>query len=799
MPTPGELSHSALPETDPGSRLEDLHGPSQPIHFTGVSRILRPLLRSHTNLRLRTKLLLSLVLSTTALTCATLLVVRHSAQSQVQRQIEQDARNAFLTIQAVQHQREMMLSHKADLLATLAYLRDGDATTVQDASQDPWQSGDCDLFALADRKGRIIALHTTSSRLSVADAEKLFRSSLKDDSSGGWWFAGRHLFQVVLQPYYEDEPRKGRLLGTVIVGRELDARGASDLGRISSSHLVFRYGNDLVMTTFAPAKEEQLERQLRDNPTGQNIQIGEQRFFASSLAVASGTQPALSLTVLKSYDEATASLKRLNHLLVGLGLAAVLGGGLLVFVISDRSTRPLAYLAEGVRALERGDFTYPLKSDGGDEVAQVTRAFEEMRSTLQRNEVQRQQHEIQRQELEGQRQQLEGQLRQAQKMDAMGRLAGGVAHDFNNLLTVIKGNSSLLVDRMQSDDRLLGCTRQIESAADRAAGLTRQLLAFCRMQVLQPKILDLNMLVSEMCKLLRRLIREDIAFNFHAGESLGRVKADPGQIEQVIMNLAVNAGDAMPAGGSLTIETRNITVNEQFARSRPPILPAQYVLLTVTDTGQGMNAETKARIFEPFFTTKEQGKGTGLGLATVYGIVKQSGGCVWVESEPDKGARFEVYLPRVDEALEPAAGEEIAATPARQRKTVLIAEDEEAVRELASEFIESAGYTVLTAKDGVEALALAEQSNEPIHLLLTDVVMPQMRGPELAKRLKGLRKNMRVVYMSGYLEYNRDNSGFLEEGFFLQKPFSRETLVSKVGEALTTNPPSKAVKHSIPS
>jgi signal transduction histidine kinase/ActR/RegA family two-component response regulator len=741
--------------------------------------------------------LLSLVLSTTALTCATLLVVRHSARAQVQRQIEQDARNAFLTIQAVQHQREMMLSHKADLLATLAYLRSGDATTIQDASQDPWQSVDCDLFALADRKGKIIALHTTSSRLSVADAEKLFRSSLKEDSAAGWWFAGRHLFQVVLQPYYEDEPRKSRLLGTVIVGRELDRRGATDLGRISSSHLIIRYGNDLVMTTFAPAKEEELERQLRDHPTGENIQIGEQRFFASSLALASGTQPALSLTVLKSYDEATASLKKLNHLLVGLGLTAVLGGGILVFVISDRSTRPLAYLVEGVRALEQGDFTYSLKSHGGDEVAQVTRAFEDMRSTLQRNEAQRQQHEIQRQQLEGQRQQLEGQLRQAQKMDAMGRLAGGVAHDFNNLLTVIKGNSCLLVERMQSDDRLLGCTRQIESAADRAASLTRQLLAFCRMQVLQPKILDLNMLVSEMCKLLRRLIREDIAFNFHAGESLGRVKADPGQIEQVIMNLAVNAGDAMPAGGSLTIETRNITVDEQFACARPPILPGQYVLLAVTDTGQGMNAETKARIFEPFFTTKEQGKGTGLGLATVYGIVKQSGGCVWVESEPEKGARFEVYLPRVDEAAESAAGEEIAATPARQRKTVLIVEDEEAVRELASEFIHSAGYTVLTAKDGTDALTLAEQSDEPIHLLLTDVVMPNMRGPELAKRLKGLRNTIRIVYMSGYLEYNRGNEDFLEEGFFLQKPFSRDTLVRKVGEALRNNAPAKSVKHSI--
>jgi CheY-like chemotaxis protein len=376
-------------------------------------------------------------------------------------------------------------------------------------------------------------------------------------------------------------------------------------------------------------------------------------------------------------------------------------------------------------------------------------------------------------------------------MDAMGRLAGGVAHDFNNLLTVIKGNSSLLLESLQSDDRLLGRTRQIESAADRAASLTRQLLAFCRMQVLEPKILDLNMLVSEMCKLLRRLIREDIAFTFHASESLGQVKADPGQIEQVIMNLAVNAGDAMPAGGSLTIETYNVTVDDRCALTRPPILPGEYVLVAVTDTGQGMDAETKARIFEPFFTTKEQGKGTGLGLATVYGIVKQSGGCVWVESEPQKGARFEVYLPRVDETTESVAPEEIAATPVRRRKTVLIVEDEEAVRELASEFVKSAGYTVLTARNGTEALAIAEKSDEPIHLLVTDVVMPEMRGPELAKRLKGLRNSIRIVYMSGYLEYNRGNEDFLEEGFFLQKPFSRDTLVHKVGEALRNNSKSR--------
>ena len=750
------------------------------MHFARVNVALKALLERRPDLRLRTKLLLWFVLFTASLTSLTLLVVRQYARAQVRKQIEQDARDTLLTIQAVQHQREMMLSHKAMLLATSAYLENGDPKTIRDASEDPWQSGDCDLFALADRKGKITALHTTSSRLSVATAQQLLRQSLRDDTSALWWYGERHLFQVVLQPYYEDAPGKSRVLGTVVVGRELNSKGAGDLGRISSSHLIFRSGQDVVMSTFSLAEERELGPQLRRHRIEGEIQTDSERFFANSTALASGTEAALSLTILKSYREATASLKSLNHLLLGLGVVAVLAGGLLVFVISDRSTRPLTCLAKGVRALEQGDFTYPLKPHGGDEVAEVTRAFEHMRNTLQRNEIQRQQDEAQRQ-------QLERELRQAQKMDAMGRLAGGVAHDFNNLLTVIKGNSTLLIERMQSDARLLGCTRQIESAADRAASLTRQLLAFCRMQVLQPKILDLNGLVSEMCKLLRRLIREDIAFTFHAGESLGRVKADPGQIEQVIMNLVVNAGDAMPAGGSLIIETRNVVVDDRYASTRPPIVPGEYVLLAVTDTGQGMDGETKARIFEPFFTTKEQGKGTGLGLATVYGIIKQSGGCVWVESELGRGARFEVYLPRVGEdAAESAACDESTAIPVHRPKTVLVVEDEDAVRHLASEFLQSAGYRVLTARDGTEALRVAEGFDEPIHLLVTDVVMPNMRGPELAKRLKGLQTKLRIVYMSGYLEYNRGNEDFLEEGFFLQKPFSRDTLVRKVGEALRT-------------
>ena len=708
------------------------------------------------------------MLITAGLTCATLLVVRRNAQERMRREIQEHALNAILTFQVVERQHQVTLSRKADLLASLASMRNGDATTIQDVSEDPWQSDDCDLFVLADRSGKIVALHTTTLEFPVATAEDLLRRSLKEGNAAGWWYSGKRLYQVVLQSFYDGAPTKSTLLGTVIVGRGIDA--ASDLRPISSSQLVFRYGRDVVASTLSAAQDQELARQLQVRTSQEQIHIHGELFFASSVELTSGAQPTVSLTVLESYNESLASLQKLNHLFSGLGLVAVLAGGVLVFAIADKFTHPLAALVEGVRALERGNFIYPLEAKGGDEVAQVTRAFDRMRRTLKRNE--------------SQRQQLEEQLRQAQKMEAMGRLAGGVAHDFNNLLTVIKGHSDLLVDRLQPTDPVHRSACQIDKAADRAASLTRQLLAFCRMQVLQPKVLNLNALISEMSSLLRRVIREDIAFTFQPGESLGLVKADPGQIEQVIMNLTVNAGDAMPEGGRLTIETRNVTVDDEFAQTRPPMLPGQYVRIVVADTGQGMDPNTKARIFEPFFTTKEQGKGTGLGLATVYGVVKQSGGCIWVESEPGKGAQFEVYLPMVLELEERAHPKGIAAARTHRSETVLVVEDEDEVRELAAEFMKSAGYTVLTAKDGLEALAIVECSSERIHVLVTDVVMPNMRGPELAKRLKSVRADIRIVYMSGYLEYNRGSGEFLEDGFFLQKPFTRDTLVRKVSESL---------------
>jgi two-component system cell cycle sensor histidine kinase/response regulator CckA len=721
------------------------------------------------NLRLRSKFLLSLVLVTTGLTCAALLVVHHTAKEQMQREVEEDAHNAILTFQVVQREHQVALGHKADLLATLAQLRNGDVSAVQDSSADPWQSEDCNLFALADADGKITALNTATSDFPVVTAQAMLRRSRTEHTTAGWWYGGQHLYQVAIQPIHNAEPGENAHVGTVVVGRELDQKEADDLRGISSTQVLFRVGGQVAVSTFAPLQEYELTQQLGNGTSAKQVHIDGQWYWADSVELTPGAHPAVTLTVLKSYDGAMAFLNRLNRLLLALGLIASLSGGALVFVISDAYTQPLASLAEGVRALEQGNFEYPLEAEGEDEVAQLTRAFDRMRQSKRSNEVKKQQ--------------LEDQLRQAQKMEAMGRLAGGVAHDFNNLLTVVKGHSDLLLSGLQETDPLYQSGQQISKAADRAASLTRQLLAFSRLQVLQPKVVDLNALVADMGKLLTRLIREDIAFTFRPGESLSRVKADPGQIEQVILNLTVNACDAMPHGGNLTIETRNVIVDAHAAQSRSPMPPGEYVLLTVTDNGLGMDANTKARIFEPFFTTKELGKGTGLGLATVYGVVKQSGGFIWVTSEVGKGTRFEIYLPPTREPAEKPKTVTAAANPVRRHGTVLLVEDEAVVRELACEFLKSAGYTVLAAADGVEALAVVNKWDAPIHVLLTDVVMPNMRGPELAKRLKRSRPEIKIVYMSGYSEYDRGNKEFVAGSFFLQKPYSREALLGKLDEA----------------
>jgi two-component system cell cycle sensor histidine kinase/response regulator CckA len=384
------------------------------------------------------------------------------------------------------------------------------------------------------------------------------------------------------------------------------------------------------------------------------------------------------------------------------------------------------------------------------------------------------------------RRRLEIQLHQAQKMDAIGRLAGGVAHDFNNLLMVIRAYAELMLDSLGVEHPLRRNVEEIITASGRAADLTRQLLAFGRKQMQALRVLDLNSVIQEICRMLPRLIGEDIQLVILPEKDLGNVKADPGQIEQVVMNLATNARDAMPRGGKLTFETANVRLDEAYLQHHSIVPPGEYVLLVVTDTGQGIAPEHLAHIFEPFYSTKEEGKGTGLGLATVYGIVKQNSGFVWVYSEPELGTTFKIYLPRVrQEGSKPTASPLLAEQPSRGSETLLLVEDEAAVRKSEREFLELSGYTVLEAGDGQEALRIARDYPETIHLAITDVVMPNMGGAKLAEHLTLERPQMKVLYVSGYAENTILQHGTIElTANFLQKPFTLRSLGRKISEVL---------------
>jgi PAS domain S-box-containing protein len=398
---------------------------------------------------------------------------------------------------------------------------------------------------------------------------------------------------------------------------------------------------------------------------------------------------------------------------------------------------------------------------------------------------------------------LEQQLRQSQKMEAVGRLAGGIAHDFNNLLMVISGYSEFLLERLGGEPHLRGPAQEIASASERASSLTRQLLAFSRKQMLAPRIINLNDIATENLKMLTRMIGEDIDLVMTPGKSLWSVRADAGQIEQVIMNLAVNARDAMPSGGKLTIETANITLDEEYARVHAPLHPGDYVMASISDTGGGMDGETQSHIFEPFFTTKGT-KGTGLGLSTVYGIIKQSGGYIWVYSELGRGTTFKIYLPRVPSIEEPAV--HTVTAPVRFQKvepgteTILLVEDEANLRYLARQYLEKQGYRVIEAADGAVAMQIAVAHEGVIHLLLTDVIMPGMNGRELAQRISEIRPNVKVLYMSGYTENVIGQDGTLDAGVrLLQKPFNLRDLKSKVREVLDATPTPPEVVMSMQS
>jgi two-component system, cell cycle sensor histidine kinase and response regulator CckA len=462
---------------------------------------------------------------------------------------------------------------------------------------------------------------------------------------------------------------------------------------------------------------------------------------------------------LQSFDRATSFLRSLNRMLLTLGAFAVLAGALIAFILSRQITRPLERLVLATRHLQQGDFEFQIPVVGTDEVAHLTRAFEEMRKSLQQSR--------------------EGLLRSA-RLEAVGRLAGGVAHDFNNLVMIIKGYSDLLLDTAtaQAEPYL----EEIKNAGERASGLTRQLLAFSRKQVLEPQVLDPNQTVRNMVKMLRVLIGEDIELVTNLSSEIGRVRADPGQVEQVIMNLAVNARDAMPTGGRLIIETQARHLDQPIAAINSEAPPGLYVLITVTDAGCGMSKETLAHIFEPFFTTKEPGKGTGLGLATVYGIVQQSRGHIAVSSEIGAGTTFEIYLPSLDKSVALPAQRQVGAAP-MGHGTILLVEDEAPLRVLAAETLKRLGYNVLHAGNGLEALAVADQHSGKIDVVVTDIVMPRMGGPELVEKLRQKRDGFAVIFMSGYTDAAAlENAEIGSGSILLSKPFSNELLAQKISE-----------------
>ena len=422
-----------------------------------------------------------------------------------------------------------------------------------------------------------------------------------------------------------------------------------------------------------------------------------------------------------------------------------------------------------IESLKSGATDYIVKDRLGGFVSKVKRALKEA-DDLER------------------RKRLEEELRQAQKMEAVGRLAGGVAHDFNNLLTVITGYARLALTRVPTGDPLSEDIGEVIRASEGAASLTRQLLTFSRRQVVAPSVLNLNQTVTEMTKMLKRIIGEDIELVTRLDPDLDNIKADSGQIEQVLMNLVVNARDAMPKGGTLTIETSNMLLDESDALRQPEAPAGRHVVLTVTDTGTGMTAETKAHLFEPFFTTKEQGKGTGLGLSTVYGIVRQGGGSIEVVSEPDRGALFRIRFPRVDDRVDSVKGTRTMRRAPQGSETVLVVEDSDSLQRLVNHVLVKQGYTVLLASDGEQALKVSADHPGPIHLLLTDVVMPRMGGPELATHLLKTRPDTRVLYTSGYIEQAGLDAVTREGALaFLAKPFTPGELARRVREALESS------------
>jgi signal transduction histidine kinase len=578
-------------------------------------------------LRMRTKFLLSMLLISAGLTCTSLLLVRHSVRKQIRREIFADLRNSVSTFQNFQRERELTLTHSAELLADLPTLRALMTTqheaTIQDASSDSWRLAGSDLFVLADRTGRVVALHTASAGLTRDMAQQAFAATLDDESSGHWWFGGQHLYEVFLRPIYFGPATANRLLGFLVIGYEIDDRLASQVGRIAASQVAFYYGDSLVKTSLSPAQESELARQRvppsASGSTGpEEIQLGEERFLITSLELSGAKSPSVRLNVLKSYDQATAFLNGLNQLLLALGLAALVVGSILVFLISHTFTRPLGNLVSGVRALEKGDFTYSLDAQGGDEVAEVTGAFNRMRASLRTTQQE---------------------LLEAERLATIGRMASSISHDLRHSLAAIVANAEFLCESRLSSDQREELYQEVRVAVNQMTDLIDSLLEFSRTrESLRPSYGNVKDSVERvMLTISSHPEFHPVRITFHQeGNSSGWF--DPRKLERVLYNLLLNSCEAVvPESGRIHVELKE-------ARGG--------VEIRVSDNGRGIPETIRDQMFEPFISYGKE-NGTGLGLTVVQKIMQDHGGDVAVETTSAEGTVFRLLLPLGSSESEP--------------------------------------------------------------------------------------------------------------------------------------------------
>jgi signal transduction histidine kinase len=578
-------------------------------------------------LRMRTKFLLSMLLISAGLTCTSLLLVRHSVRKQIRREIFADLRNSVSTFQNFQRERELTLTHSAELLADLPTLRALMTTqheaTIQDASSDSWRLAGSDLFVLADRTGRVVALHTASAGLTRDMAQQAFAGTLDDESSGHWWFGGQHLYEVFLRPIYFGPATANRLLGFLVIGYEIDDRLASQVGRIAASQVAFYYGDSLVKTSLSPAQESELARQrVPPSASGSNgpeeIQLGEERFLITSLELSGAKSPSVRLNVLKSYDQATAFLNGLNQLLLALGLAALVVGSILVFLISHTFTRPLGNLVSGVRALEKGDFTYSLDAQGGDEVAEVTGAFNRMRASLRTTQQE---------------------LIEAERLATIGRMASSISHDLRHSLAAIVANAEFLCESRLSSDQREELYQEVRVAVNQMTDLIDSLLEFSRTrESLRPSYGNVKDSVERvMLAISSHPEFHPVRITFHQeGNSSGWF--DPRKLERVLYNLLLNSCEAVvPESGRIHVELKE-------ARGG--------VEIRVSDNGPGIPETIRDQMFEPFISYGKE-NGTGLGLTVVQKIMQDHGGDVAVEKTSAEGTVFRLLLPLGSSESEP--------------------------------------------------------------------------------------------------------------------------------------------------